>query len=240
MDIRANIKTADFRHNFDAAQAFNDTGLQSDLLLNQIAELISAQPLSVITAMRQAGYKFTGTTQQDLVRAVADLLTNNLKFRAVIASLIAVKTNVVSYDEVSQIGEAISEQQPLSDTGQVKQYNVAGLLVGPIMEGIGNIFNGIGNMVSSSNALKQQKEANKANIEMTKINADASQNISVEQTKQALLNALAAKQLSLAQNNSGAGNAGTLILVIVILAAIGGGGYWLYNNYFKTQPQALS
>lgn len=111
--MRAIIE-GDFKGNFYNACGCNDTGLQQDLVLNEISNLIIEKPIMVIATLYESGYKFVGKTRKQLARAVAEALAQSPAFQAKLGTLIAINNGLVGYDDVK--GYAVADTGNLNNS----------------------------------------------------------------------------------------------------------------------------
>lgn len=221
-------------------KTFCDSGIiqDPDFILGQVAKLINTSPMSVIQAMSMAGYRFNGNTRGELVEAVAIVLAESPKFQALIAPLIGLENGLITYGQVVMAGR---QPQVLNDHGAASgakpyQYYNATDMIGSIFEGIGNSIRGASEAAASALNLKTAKTTSAASLEVAKIQAEAGKEMEQQQTKQALLSALAAKasnpNYGAKPISSGAVIAIMFVSVIALIAVVA-----IYK--MKTRPATM-
>lgn len=232
------IIQGDFKSNFYNACGCNDTGLKTDLVLNEISNLIVNKPNTVIATLFDSGWKFVGKTRRQLAVAVAEAIEKSPEFQAKLATLIALDGGLISYDEVK--GYAVADSGYRNATGGQYHYENGGGGGGKggaagggggMMGMIGDIVGAIGDITSGGlmygAAVQQSKAAQvtaQANLEQTKIASEANLKAQKEQTRQEMLKALGLKSAS------GESNIGKIIVVVVLLLIAGGVGWWLVKK----------
>ncbi len=209
---RVNIVKADFESNYRNACGCNDSGLKSDLLLNEMADLINSKPMTIIQILSDSGYTFKGKTRMDLIKAVADQLYENEKFRISMGVLIALNNGIISYPEVLSY----------VDPNNIPAYHNSGGVdpVSGILGAVGDIVGGITGIFTEGTKLERAK----VELDKQKVETQGQEVVAKEQTKQALLSTMSAKITS-----TGSGPSGTTILVALLgLAALGTAWYFLF------------
>jgi len=229
--MRAIIE-GDFKGNFYNACGCNDTGLQQDLVLNEISNLIIEKPIMVIATLYESGYKFVGKSRKQLARAVAEALAKSPAFQAKLGTLIAINNGLVGYDDVK--GYAVADAGYYNAQGEY--YNGDGAagagggkdglfgMIGDIVGAIGDITQGGLMYGAAQKGAQAAKETAQASLEQTKIASEANLKAQKEQTRQEMLKALGLK------SQAGQTNWAAIVAVFVLLFIAAGVGFYLIRK----------
>lgn len=224
------IIEGDFKGNFYNACGCNDTGLQTDLVLNEISNLIVNKPHMVIATLYDSGYKFLGTTRRQLAWAVAEAIDKSPGFAAKMGTLIAIDNGLIAYDEVKSYAFDDSGYHNIqgghyhNGSGAAAGGDAMFGMIGDIVSAVGNITQGGLMFGAASKGAEAAKATAQSSLEQTKIASEANLKAQKEQTRQEMLKVLGAKAGGSDINWAAIG------VVVVLLLIAGGVGFWLIRR----------